>query len=273
MLTSAQKDPKALEKLAYELRIDIIEMLTRAGSGHTAGSLGVTDIIATIYFDFLKRHKGIFILSNGHVCPALYAVLARIGAIPQTALKNLRKTGALLQGHPDRRIPGIVTATGSLGQGFSVAVGYALAKQMDNANTKIYCLSSDGELDEGQIWEAVMTASKYKLNNLLWIIDRNNIQIDGFTWDIMPLNNLREKLESFGWYVLEINGHNITEIQSAISMAERIKNRPTAIIAHTVPGKGVAFMENRPDWHGKAPSETERRQAVKELKAKLRKIN
>ncbi len=273
MLKSAQKDPKALEKLAYELRINIVEMLTEAKSGHTAGSLGVVEIITTIYFDFLQNRKGIFVLSNGHVCPALYAVLAKIGTIPKTALKNLRKTGALLQGHPDRRIPGIVTATGSLGQGFSVAVGYSLAKQMDNDNTKVYCLSSDGELDEGQIWEAVMTASKYKLSNLLWIIDKNNIQIDGFTKDIMPLNNLRERLESFGWYVLEINGHSISEIQSAINMAERIKNRPTAIIAHTIPGKGVSFMENKPEWHGKVPSGTEGRQAVKELKSKLRKIN
>jgi transketolase len=264
-----------LQQIAHELRIDVLEMLAKAKSGHTAGSLGTAEIMATLYFSVLniesKTLKGdSFILSNGHICPILYATLARKGFFPKQELSNFRKINSLLQGHPSNKIAGIETTAGSLGQGLSVAVGKALAARMDKNDTRTYCMTSDGELDEGQTWEAAMLASKYNLANLVWIIDRNNIQISGFTEHIMPLENLREKLESFNWYVLEIDGHNIMEIKSAFQMAKRILHRPTVIIAHTTPGKCVDFMEDKPEWHGKAPTEEEKNSAIRQIRKLLK---
>jgi transketolase len=269
-----------LQRRAHELRLEVIKMLTEAGSGHSAGPLGTAEIFAVLYFAELNvdpsnpedPQRDRFFLSNGHICPILYAALAERGFFPHTELKKLRKIDSLLQGHPDRKIPGVETAGGSLGQGICVAVGAALAHKIDKSNTRTYTMTSDGELNEGQTWEAAMLATKYKLDNLLWIIDRNNIQIGGATQQIMPLENLRDKLESFNWYVLEIDGHNIMEIKSAFSMAKRILQRPTAIIAHTTPGKGVDFMENKSEWHGKPPSEKEADQALEQIKNLIKKV-
>ena len=274
------KSIKELQIIAHELRLDVLEMLYNAGSGHSAGSLGTAEIFATLYFSELKNDskkpddsgRDRFILSNGHICPLLYATLAKRGFFPLEELSKLRKIDSLLQGHPDRKIPGVETTGGSLGQGLSIAVGIALATRMDKTNTRTYCMTSDGELDEGQTWEAAMLAAKYNLDNLLWIVDRNNIQIGGFTHEIMPLEHLREKLESFNWYVLEVDGHDIMEIQSAFSMAKRILQRPTAIIAHTTPGKGVDFMENDPAWHGKTPSKEEYYEAKAQIKKLLKEL-
>jgi len=263
-----------LQEIARKLRIDIIEMIARSGSGHLAGSLSSADILAVLYFAEMSINpknphdpmRDIFILSNGHICPALYSALAEKGFFPKQELSSFAQTGALLQGHPSINIPGVETGSGSLGQGISIAVGWAISNKMDKQGTHIYCLSSDGELNEGQTWEAVMLGAKYKLENLTWIIDRNNIQIGGNTEDIMPLESLRDKLESFNWYVIEIDGNNIAEVLGALRLAKKILNRPTAIIAHTTPGKGVDFMENDPSWHGKAPTEEESLKALRELR-------
>ncbi|MBD3365805.1 transketolase [candidate division WWE3 bacterium] len=285
-----------LQKIAHELRIDVLKMLEKAKSGHPASALGTAEIFSVLYWDYLNispqnaqdpsRDK--FILSNGHICPILYATLAKKGFFPETELNSLRKINALLQGHPDRNIPGIETTAGSLGQGLSLATGIALTQKIeaDTANTagntatttKVIVMTSDGELNEGQTWEAAMYAPrhshtpKYTLDNLTWIIDRNNIQISGHTNEVLPLENLREKLESFNWYVLEIDGHNISEIQGALKMAENITSRPTVIIAHTIPGKGVDFMEKDPKWHGKAPNREQMQDAVAQIKNLLKNI-
>lgn len=269
---------QGLQRIAHELRIDVIHMLEKAGSGHSAGSLGTAEIFATLYFDALNidaknpkdPNRDIFILSNGHICPILYAALAKRGFFEEKHLDHLRQINSLLQGHPDRKTPGVETASGSLGQGISIAVGIALAHKMDNKTTRTIALTSDGELNEGQTWEAAMLAAKHSLDNFTWIIDRNNIQISGFTQEIMPLENLRDKLEAFNWYVLEIDGHNIAEIKGSLQMAANITNRPTAIIAHTVPGKGVDFMEKDPAWHGKAPSKEQAEEALTQVKNLLK---
>lgn len=256
---------KLIEAKANAIRETIIEMLLSAGSGHTAGPLGMADIFATLYFHSLKHDpqntdwedRDRLILSNGHICPVLYSSMAHAGYFPVEECKTLRKFGSRLQGHPHREwLPGIETSSGPLGSGLSQAVGMALADRMDRgraSNRMYYCLMGDGELDCGQIWEAAMLGGKERLHNLIGFIDRNNIQIDGFTEDIMPLEPLRLKWESFGWHVQEIDGHNIQAIASAIDEAKAVFEKPSLIIAHTIPGKGVDFTERRFEWHGNPP--------------------
>jgi transketolase len=265
-----------LEKTATELRKEVIKMLTEAGSGHSAGSLGTADIFAALYFsilnidpqDPLNPDRDRFILSNGHICPILYATLAHKGFFPKTELNTLRKIDTKLQGHPHAGLlPGIENSGGPLGQGLSLAIGMALAAKMDKKDHRVYCMTSDGELNEGQTWEAAMFGGGNNVNNLTWIIDRNNIQIDGYTEKIMPLEPLRDKLESFNWYVIEIDGHNMEEIINSCNMAKAVTQRPTAIIAHTIPGKGVEFMQYQFSWHGKVPNKEEAKLALKQLRS------
>lgn len=249
-------------------------MTYRAGSGHPGGSLGMADIFTALYFYNLNHiperpnytDRDRLILSNGHIAPVLYASLARSGYFPLVKLKHLRKLGSGLEGHPHfGSLPGVETSSGPLGQGISQAVGMALAAKMDKNKYHIFCITSDGEHDEGQLWEAVMTANKYRLDNLINIIDKNGIQIDGYTKNIMPLLSLKKKYQSFGWQVIEINGHNIKQIINTLTKAKQAKG-PIAIIANTIMGKGVKFMENNYDWHGKAPKEEEMEKALKQLK-------
>lgn len=267
---------KELELIACNLRSTVIKMLSYAESGHTAGALGTADIFATLYFHTLEK-KDRFVLSNGHICPILYATLIEKGVLPEAAVKTLREIDSPLQGHPHNlELPEIETSSGPLGQGLSQAVGMALAAKMDEKENRIYCMISDGELNEGQTWEALLFAGSKgeSLNNLTTIIDRNNIQLSGNTKDILPLENLRDKLEAFNWYVIEINGHNIEEIINGCKMAKMITNRPTAIIAHTIPGKGVEFMEYKFEWHGKPPSKVQAQKALtqlRKLKSQIRK--
>jgi len=272
---------KQLEKLAYDIRRDIIEMLTTAGSGHSAGSLGMADVFTALYFNILNHdpqkpdwpERDRLVLSNGHICPVLYATLAHAGYFPLHELKTLRQLGSKLQGHPYNLVlPGLETSSGPLGQGTSQAIGMALAAKMDDQKHQVYVLTSDGEQDEGQTWEAVMFAGKHKMDNLTMIIDRNNIQIDGFTEDIMPLEPLKEKYEAFNWHVIDIDGHNMEEIIDACNKAKAIYEKPVVIIAHTIPGKGVDFMEFDPSWHGKPPKGKESEQALHDLRTLQGKI-
>ena len=265
-----------LYKTSNKLKQTVIDMLTEAGSGHTAGSLGTAEIFTALYFQILnidpkkpyKKDRDRFLLSNGHICPIWYATLSERGFFPKSELWKLRKINSKLQGHPKKNsLPGIENTSGSLGQGLSQAIGIAIAAKMDNLDYRIYCMTGDGELNEGQIWESAMFAPNKKLNNITWIIDRNNIQSDGKTEDVMPLENLKDKLESFNWFVIEINGHSIEEIISACKMAKSITQRPTAIIAHTIPGEGIEFMENNYQWHGKVPSKKEAIAAKEELRS------
>lgn len=265
-----------LEELANTIRQDIIKMLVEAGSGHSAGPLGMADIFTALYFVVLKHdpknpdwpERDRLILSNGHIVPVRYATMARAGYFPVEELMTLRKFGSRLQGHPERtRLPGLETTSGPLGSGLSQASGIAKAWQMDGVRDRwVYCAMSDGEQDEGNTWEAAMFAAKYKLANLIAITDRNNIQISGPTEQVMPLEDLREKWEAFGWYVIEIDGHNFTQIIDACHFAKTIENQPVMIIAHTIPGKGVDFMEYDFHWHGKPPNAEEARKALHELR-------
>ncbi len=261
MVLTAQ-DIQNLEGKANIIRQDIIKMLVEAGSGHSAGPLGMADIFTALYFNVLNHdpkkpawpERDRLILSNGHICPVLYATLAHAGYFPVSELATLRKLGSRLQGHPHRTaLPGLETTSGPLGSGLSQACGMALAGGIDNKKWWVYCLTSDGEHDAGNTWEAIMLAGKYKLNNLTVIIDRNNIQIDGFTENVMPLESLKAKYEAFNWYVLEIDGHNFEQIIAACNGAKAIYNKPVVIIAHTIPGKGVDFMEKDFRWHGIPP--------------------
>ncbi len=270
-----------LEATANRIREKVIEMLEEAGSGHSAGSLGMADVVTALYFHVLNhrpkeplwKERDIVVLSNGHICPVQYAALAFAGYFPLTELKTLRKINSRLEGHPHRgSLPGIETTSGPLGSGLSQAIGIALAARLDGNKKHIYCLMSDGEHQEGNTWEAIMFAGKYKLSNLTAIIDRNNIQIDGFTEDVMPLEPLRKKYEAFGWHVLEIDGHNMYEIVDAAREARAIFEAPTAIIAHTIPGKGVDFMEQNYLWHGKPPNKEEAKKALHELRTLGNKI-
>ncbi len=254
-----------LEIKANDIRRSIIEMLLEAKSGHTAGPLGMSDIFAALYFHILKHDpknphwldRDRLVLSNGHICPVMYAAMAHAGYFPIDELKTLRKFGSRLQGHPHREfLPMLETSSGPLGSGLSQAVGMAIASRMngDQFGSKFfYAMLSDGEHDEGQIWEAGLLAGKEKLSNLIAFIDRNNIQIDGFTEDIMPLHPLYDKWKAFGWYVIEIDGHDMQAIVGAVDAAKANHQKPTMIIAHTIPGKGVSFMENRFEWHGTPP--------------------
>jgi len=267
-----------LEKMANDIRQSIIEMLVLAGSGHTAGPLGMADIFTALYFHVLHHdpknpsweERDRLVLSNGHICPVLYATMAHAGYFPLAELKTLRKFGSILQGHPHRDfLPSLENSSGPLGCGLSQTVGMALADRMIHGRTSqkfFYCLMSDGEQNEGNTWEAALLAGKEKLHNLIAITDRNNIQIDGFTEDIMPLEPLRAKWEAFGWHVLEIDGHNFLEIVGAIEQAKAIFEKPSMIIAHTIPGKGVPEFERKFEWHGKPPNKEEAAMALHELR-------
>ncbi len=264
-----------LQYKANDIRQDIIKMLVEAGSGHSAGPLDMADVFTALYFKVMKHDpqnpnwhgRDRLVLSCGHICPVLYATLAEAGYFPVEELKTLRKLGTRLQGHPHNlALPGIETSSGPLAQGASQAVGIALALRMDHLKNRVYLVMSDGEQQEGQIWEAIMLAGKEKLHNITAIIDRNNIQIDGYTEDVMPLEKLRDKYESFNWHVLEVDGHNIPAIIDAYKQAEVIYEKPTVIIAHTIPGKGVDYMEGKYEWHGKPPSQDEAKEALKDLR-------
>jgi transketolase len=266
-----------LEQKANTIREDIISMLEAAGSGHSAGPLGLADIFAALYFDILNidpekpdwSERDIFFLSNGHTIPVQYAAMAERGFFPVKELLTLRKFGSRLQGHPEReRLPGLENTSGPLGSGLSQAAGYAYVLQyIDKVKTRfVYAVMGDGELDEGNVWEAAMFAGKNKLSQLIVFVDRNNIQIDGSTEDVMPLEDLRGKWESFGWHVLEIDGHNIESVIDAASMGRAITNRPTVVIAHTIPGKGVPFMEYDYKWHGMAPNKDQAKIALEKLR-------
>jgi len=277
---------KKLEATANTIRQDIIAMLLEAKTGHSAGPLGMADVFTVLYHTDAIKHdpknpdwkeRDRIVLSNGHICPVLYAAMARAGYFPVEELKTLRKFGTRLQGHPHRLVlPGLETSSGPLGSGLSQAAGMAYALKMpaprslgevgDKKKNQVVCLMSDGELDCGQIWEAAMWAGKNKLDNLTAIIDRNNIQIDGFTEDIMPLEPLTDKFESFGWHVIEIDGNNICAIYDALNQARAIFEKPVCIIAYTIPGKGVDFMEQDFNWHGKPPNKEEGEKALQELR-------
>ncbi|MGC9610621.1 MAG: transketolase [Minisyncoccia bacterium] len=264
-----------LEELANKIREKVIETLLEAGSGHSAGPLGMADIFTAFYFHILKHdpkkpdwpERDRLVLSNGHICPVLYTTLAYAGYFPIEELKTLRKLNSRLQGHPHRlALPGLETTSGPLGSGLSQAIGMALTAKLDGKKYRVYCLTSDGEHEEGNHWEAAMFAGKNKLNNLTVVVDRNNIQIDGFTENVMPLEPLKAKYEAFNWHVLEIDGHNMQDLVDAISEAEAIYEKPTVIIAHTIPGKGVSFMERDFRWHGKPPNKEEAKKALHELR-------
>jgi len=266
-----------LQQKANDIREDIIRMLEAAGSGHSAGPLGLADIFSALYFNIMNfdpknpewEDRDVLFLSNGHTVPVQYAAMAEAGYFDKEELLTLRKLGSRLQGHPEReRLPGLESTSGPLGSGLSQAAGYAYALQyLDNSKHRfVYVVMGDGELDEGNVWEAAMFAGKYKLSQLVAIIDRNNIQIDGSTEDIMPLEDLRGKWESFGWHVLEVDGHNIESVIDAASMARAITNRPSVIIAHTIPGKGVDFMEYDYKWHGVAPNSEQAKIALTKLR-------
>ena len=270
-----------LKKIAKEVRRDIVKTLLEAGSGHPAGSLSMTDILVALYFGIMHhdpknpnwKDRDRLVVSNGHTCPALYSVLARSGYFPIQKLKTYAKLGSPLQGHPEReKLLGIETTSGPLGCGLAQACGMAWAARLDNSHFRVFCTVSDAEHDEGNHWEGVLFAAKYKLSNLTLIVDRNNIQIDGHTEDVMPLENFAEKLKAFGFSVLEVDGHSMEEIDKAMKMAKVTFEKPTAVVLHTIPGKNVGFMENEYSWHGKAPNVGESVQALMELR-KLRTLD
>lgn len=271
-----------LELKANEIRQDIIKMLLSAGSGHSAGPLGMADVFTALYFggvlnydpkDPWKEDRDRVILSNGHICPVWYPTLAHAGFFPKEELMTLRKLNSRLQGHPHyREAPGVENTGGPLGQGLSQAIGQALVARMDKKLWRVYCLMSDGELDEGQSWEAICFAGKNNLHNLTAIVDRNNIQIDGFTEEVMPLEPLADKFRAFNWSVIEVDGHNMTEIVAALEKAKSIFENPTVIIAHTIPGRGVDFMNWNPEWHGKPPKPDEAEKALTQLRTLSGKI-
>lgn len=268
---------EALEKIANDIRIGIIEQVYQAQSGHPGGSLSCADILAVLYFNQMNIDpkkpndplRDRFVLSKGHCSPALYATLARKGYFGKEALATFRKIDSNLQGHPDmNKVPGVDMTTGSLGQGLSAAVGMAIASKMDSAGCRIYCLLGDGEIEEGQVWEAAMAASKNKLDNLCAILDYNHLQIDGKVEDVAGLVDVQAKFESFGFKVINVDGHNIEQLIQAFSIARHQKGMPSIIIANTIKGKGVSFMENEASWHGKAPKKEQYEQAINELKLK-----
>ncbi|MHB8104462.1 MAG: transketolase [Dehalococcoidales bacterium] len=263
-----------LAVVCKRLRRDIVTMIAKAGSGHPGGSLSAVEIVTTLYWKVL-RHKPTdptwngrdrFVLSKGHAAPVLYAALAECGYFPKSELATLRQLGSHLQGHADRTsTPGIEMSSGSLGQGLSFAVGAALAGRLDKQSWRVYALLSDGECDEGQTWEAAMSAGMFKVDNLTAIVDNNGIQLSGFNKDIMNLDPLNKKFDAFGWQVIEVNGHNIPQLLDGYKKAQQIKGQPTVIIAHTIKGKGVSFMENNVEFHGKAPNAEQLEKALKEL--------
>jgi transketolase len=272
----------ALEQIAETIREDIIRMLEHAGSGHSAGPLGLADIFTALYFRVLKHdpkkpdweERDILLLSNGHCVPVRYATMAEAGYFPKKELMTLRKFGSRLQGHPERtKLPGMENTSGPLGSGLSQACGMALALRMNKQQHRnVYVVMGDGEQDEGNVWEAAMLASKYKLDNIIAITDRNNIQIDGFTEEVMPLEDFKAKWEAFGWYVIEIDGNDIDAVIDACAMGRAVHEKPVMIVAHTIPGKGVDFMENDFHWHGMPPNHDQAKQALHELRTLRGKI-
>ncbi|HCY17913.1 TPA: transketolase [Candidatus Nomurabacteria bacterium] len=271
---------KEFQKKANDIRQSIIEMLVEAESGHTAGPLGMADVFTLFYFHILKHKpqnpswegRDRLVLSNGHICPVLYATMAHSGYFPVEELKTLRKFGTRLQGHPHREyLPFIENSSGPLGEGLSQAIGMALADKIDKKDKDrfIYCFMSDGELDEGNSWEAIMLAGKNKLRNLIAVVDRNNIQIDGYTEHIMPLEPLADKWQAFNWHVIEVGGHDFKALNEAVEEAQEIFEKPTVIIVHTIPGKGVKEFERDYKWHGIPPNKEEGEMALKELRNKL----
>jgi transketolase len=279
-MAQATADIQHLKKITQEIRVDIIRMLTEAGSGHPGGSLSAAEIVTALYFHKMRHRpqdpfwadRDRFVLSKGHCCPVLYVALAKTGYFPQEELLTLRKLGSRLQGHPypgrpGARLPGVETATGSLGQGLSIAIGMALAGRLAKKTYRVYAMLGDGECQAGQVWEAVMLAPKYQLDSLCAIVDRNKIQNDDFVESTLSLEPFRAKWEAFGWHVIEVNGHDLKQVLEALEAAEAIKRKPTVIIADTIKGKGVSFMENNPDWHGKAPNGEEGERAIQEILA------
>lgn len=269
-----KKEKKELQKRANRIRKLVIEMLSNAGSGHTAGSLGIADIFTALYFSVLNHKpdepfwedRDRVVLSNGHICPVLYATMAEVGYFPIEELMSLRRLGSRLQGHPHREyLPGIETTSGPLGCGLSQAVGMAIADRIDKKEKHFYCLLSDGEMNSGNTWEGGMLAAKEGLSNVISIMDRNGIQIDGNTKDVMPLEPLKDKWESWGWRVFDIDGHDMEQIVGALREAKEEKDKPSMIIANTTPGKGVGYIEGEYEWHGKTPNEEEAGKAMEDL--------
>ncbi|NQU95284.1 MAG: transketolase [Candidatus Omnitrophica bacterium] len=278
MAKKAHPDIRALKKKAVQIRKDILTMLEKAASGHTGGSLSLVEIMVALYYYKIKHDpkkpdwpgRDKVILSKGHACPTLYAILADLGYFPREELWTLRKLGSRLQGHPQIGLPGVEISSGSLGQGLSIANGMALANKMDGIKTKTYCIMGDGETNEGQVWEAAMTASHYKLDNVCGIIDFNKMQIDGFCCDVKELEPYAKKWQDFGWHAIEVDGHDPECLTRALDEADEVKNKPQVIIAHTVKGKGISFVENQVKWHGIAPKKEELERALKELDAQLK---
>ena len=276
MLDSDKKiEIKNLEEISKNIRRNIVEMVYSASSGHPGGSLSITDILTVLYFHEMNvninntkdEDRDRLVLSKGHCSPALYAVLAEKGYFPKEDLKTFRKIDSYLQGHPDmKKIPGVDMSSGSLGQGLSVSNGMALAGKLDKKDYRVYCVMGDGEIEEGEVWEAAMTSSHYKLDNLCVIVDNNNLQIDGKINEVMSPYPIDKKFESFGFNVININGHDFNEIITALETAKKIKEKPTVIIAKTIKGKGISYMENEASWHGKAPNEEQYNIAIEELK-------
>lgn len=274
-MTLTEEQEGALIRQAETIRETIITMLVEAGSGHTAGPLGMADIFTALYFHILNHRpkeplweeRDRLVLSNGHICPVLYATLAHAGYFPVKECMTLRKFGSRLQGHPERaRLPGIETTSGPLGEGLSQAAGMAYALRMDGKKQRVYCMMSDGEQEEGNTWEAALFSGKNRLSNLTAIMDRNNIQIDGMTEDVMPLEPLAEKYRAFNWHVIEVGGNDIRAFISAVEEAQAIYEKPTLIIAHTIPGKGVPEIEFDYHWHGKPPTKEEGKRFLKAIR-------
>jgi transketolase len=263
-----------LAAIAKQMRREVIEMITQAKSGHPGGSLSATDILVTLFFDVMNhdpanpkwKDRDRFILSKGHCCPILYAVMAECGYCPKDQLNTLRKLGSIYQGHPDVRfLPALEASTGSLGEGISLAIGMGLAARLDQSPSRVYVVVGDGEIQEGQIWEAAMFGGNNGVDNVCAILDYNGIQLDGFVKDIMALEPIAEKWRAFGWHVIECKGHDISALQKAFAEAAATKDKPSILIAHTVKGKGVSFMENNPKFHGTAPTREEADKALQEL--------
>lgn len=268
------RDHKGLNEIANVIRKDIVSMICKSKSGHPGGSLSAVEILTALYFDQMNidptnpkmEDRDRFVLSKGHAAPALYATLSERGYFDKEELNHLRQIGSMLQGHPDmKKIPGVEMSTGSLGQGFSVACGMAMAAKLDNAPWNVYALLGDGEVQEGIIWEAAMSAAHYKLDNMIAFLDYNGLQIDGDVESVMNINPIEDKFKTFGWNVITIDGHDFDQIFAALDMAKDTVDKPTMIIAKTVKGKGVSFMENQASWHGSAPSEEQLQQALSEL--------
>ena len=268
------EDNKKLEEMTKKVRLGIIEAVYSNQSGHPGGSLSIADIMTVLYFNEMNidnenpkwEDRDRLILSKGHCSPALYSALANRGYFPVEDLKTFRNINSYLQGHPDmKHIPGVYITTGSLGQGLSAANGMAISAKLDNKNYRVYCILGDGEIEEGQIWEAAMASNKYKLDNLCVIVDNNNLQIDGTIEEVMNSNPIDEKFKSFGFQIIKIDGHDIEEIKKAFEVARNVKGKPTCIIAKTIKGKGVSFMENQVGWHGKAPNKEQYEEAKKEI--------